>query len=254
MKKFRKAFAALMMMLVVLCVFSTPVEAKKSHPDRVVDEADVLTSAEFDKLTSKVDRISEKYEIDVCIVTEYYMTGYNAQASADDIYDYGGYGMGSDDSGIMLYISTFDNDWAITTYGKAKKIFTDKDLDEIISEFKPYLSKGNFYEGFNTFAEACEKEIKDDTSFHFVRYLLISILVGLVVAIIYILVLWSKLRSVRAVDSAANYVVNGSLNITNGRELYLYRTLQVTKRETSSGTTTHTSSSGRSHGGASGKF
>ena len=65
-----------------------------------------------------------------------------------------------------------------------------------------------------------------------------------------------KLKSVHYQTAAASYVKPGSLNVTQSRELFLYCQLQRQKRETekSGGSSTHTSSSGRTHGGSSGKF
>lgn len=48
-----------------------------------------------------------------------------------------------------------------------------------------------------------------------------------------------------------------SLNITEKRDLFLYRTVSRTakpKNESSGGSSTHTSSSGSTHGGGGGKF
>ena len=57
----------------------------------------------------------------------------------------------------------------------------------------------------------------------------------------------------------AALIVTGSMrsmNITESRELFLYRQIHRNKRETnkSGGSSTHTSSSGRTHGGSSGNF
>ncbi|WP_449077534.1 hypothetical protein [Ruminococcus sp.] len=49
----------------------------------------------------------------------------------------------------------------------------------------------------------------------------------------------------------------GSLNVTESRDLFLYKTFTRTakpKNNSSSGSSTHTSSSGSTHGGGGGKF
>ena len=59
---------------------------------------------------------------------------------------------------------------------------------------------------------------------------------------------------------AASYEREGSMNLTNSRELFLYRDVHRTERpkESSSsdsgGSSTHTSSSGTTHGGGGGSF
>ena len=82
------------------------------------------------------------------------------------------------------------------------------------------------------------------------------IYVGLVAAAIVIAVLRGQLKSVKAQRGAGAYVVGGSLKVTESGELFLYRNIHRTKRESSSsgGSSTHRSSSGSSHGGGGGKF
>ena len=54
-------------------------------------------------------------------------------------------------------------------------------------------------------------------------------------------------------DYASNYVKPGSLKINASRDLFLYSRITKTEK-TKSGSETHTSSSGRTHGGRGGSF
>jgi len=60
-----------------------------------------------------------------------------------------------------------------------------------------------------------------------------------------------QLKSVRFKSAASDYTKAGSMNVTESRDLFLYRTVSRREkpRENSGGSSTHTSSSGRSHGG-----
>jgi uncharacterized protein len=79
--------------------------------------------------------------------------------------------------------------------------------------------------------------------------------IGLVIAAIATAVMKGKLKSVHAQAGASGYVKNGSMNVTHRQDLFLYRDVNRTaKPKDSSGSSTHTSSSGRSHGGGGGKF
>ena len=66
----------------------------------------------------------------------------------------------------------------------------------------------------------------------------------------------AQLKTVRAQTAASAYVKPGSMHITERRELFLYHQIHRTAREVkaSGGSSTHTSSSGRTHGGSSGTF
>ena len=85
----------------------------------------------------------------------------------------------------------------------------------------------------------------------------ISIAVGVCLSFIIVGNMKSKLKTVRFQAAASNYMKNGSLNITESRDLFLYNTVTRTakpKNNSSSGSSTHTSSSGSTHGGGGGKF
>ena len=54
-------------------------------------------------------------------------------------------------------------------------------------------------------------------------------------------------------DYAANYMKPGSMNLTMSRDLFLYSRITKTEKP-KGGSDTHTSSSGRTHGGRGGSF
>ena len=91
-------------------------------------------------------------------------------------------------------------------------------------------------------------------------YLFLALGIGLVLAWVVVSVMKSQLRSVAFQENAASYVREGSMNLTNSRELFLYRNVQRTKHveekdsDSSGGSSTHTSSSGTTHGGGGGSF
>lgn len=81
--------------------------------------------------------------------------------------------------------------------------------------------------------------------------------IGLVVALIIIGRMKGKLKTVRRQAEAAEYVKTGSMKVTQSRDLFLYKHIDrhaKPKESTSGGSRTHTSSSGRTHGGGGGKF
>ncbi len=91
------------------------------------------------------------------------------------------------------------------------------------------------------------------------RYIPIALLVGFLLSMIPMGIMKAKLRTVQQKSGAADYVDRDSLRITNVRDIFLYRTVSQTRRaqevEDHDGpSTTHTSSSGETHGGSSGSF
>ena len=93
-----------------------------------------------------------------------------------------------------------------------------------------------------------------------VPLLLISLFIGLIVALIVTASMKSGMKTIRRQDVANDYMISGSLQLTDNREMYLYRQVSRTEKPKENrssgggGSSTHRSSSGRSHGGSSGRF
>lgn len=285
-------------MTILLCaaLFFLPIAAEPILP-RLVDDADLLSDAEYDILLAKLDEISARQACDVVIFTIDSLGGKDVTAYADDAFDNNGFGQGGDYSGILFLVSMAEREWAISTCGSAIGIFTDARQADMIDALLDDLSGGNYAEAFTIFADRCDSYITEgvptsipgysdpyvsefpyeystpgeyptDSSLPLLPVLGVSLVIGLIAAIIYTAVLKGQLKSVSAATNAANYTREGSFKLTERREVFLYR--NVTKRarqqnngssgghggsrSSSSHASTHRSSSGRSHGGSRGRF
>lgn len=255
--------------VIVILLFSLCLPVLAQQP-RVVDDAGLLTETEVQELSATVNEISERWMMDVVIVTTNSLEGKTATTFADDYFDYNGYGIGADRDGILFLISMEDRDWAISTCGQAIDIFTDAGQEYMMETVLPYLSDGSYYDAFMAFADFCDDfclqasqgEPYDsynlpgyDDSYPFFTYLFLALVIGFVVALIATGVMKGKLKSVHAQAAANNYMKQGSLCVTESRDIFLYRTVtRQAKPKQTSGSSTHVSSSGRTHGGSSGKF
>ena len=91
-------------------------------------------------------------------------------------------------------------------------------------------------------------------------WIVISILVGVGLAMFIVGRMKAQLKTVRFQAAAGDYMKSGSLNITESRDVFLYNTVTRTAKPkntdsgSSGGSSTHTSSSGTTHGGGGGKF
>lgn len=253
------AFITLLMLLLL------PLDVQAATP-RLVDDAGLLSSEEYDDLLNELDDISDYLVFDVVIVTTDSLGGKSATAYADDFYDENGYRK----DGILLLVSMEDRDWAISTSGDGIYAFTDRGQEYITDLVVPYLSDGNYAEGFMTFALQCEDFVLEADSGKpydvghmpsrpgaVLFRILIALAVGGIVALAVTLMMRGKLKSVHFQASAAEYYQPGSMAIYAQQDRFLYRNVSRTEKESSSdsgGSSTHTSSSGTSHGGSSGKF
>jgi uncharacterized protein len=160
-----------------------------------------------------------------------------------------------------------DRDWWISTTGYGITAFTDAGIEYLSDRFVPYLSDGDYAGAFDTYAEQCDTFISQATSgdpydthnlpkepFSFLPNLIFCFVIGLLIALIATAIMKGQLKSVRAQAGASDYVKHGSMNVTHRQDLFLYRDVRRTPKPKDSGSGTHRSSSGRSHGGGGGKF
>ena len=248
---------------------TTTVQEQGKKAPWLVDEAGLLTHDEVEKLTEALEDICHRQSVDVVVYIQDEPIGNPAQA-ADDYFDQNGFGYGSQYDGVLLYINMYTRDWYISTSGSCVNAFTDKGIEYIGDKIKGKLGDGDYYNAIDTYIFLCDEFLNEASTGHpydvghmpkgkmpIFRNIGISLVVGMVVAVLYTLYLWSKLKSVAPNHYARDYVVDQSMNITESREIYLYRTVRVVPKAESSGgggSSTHTSSSGRTHGGGGGKF
>lgn len=262
MKRFTVSLFAIMLML---CMTLSVTAAQLP---RLVDGADLLTDSEEQYILSMLDEVSERQQFDVAIVTTNTLDGKSPMAYADDFYDDNGYGWGTSYDGVLLLVSMEDRDWWISTCGYGITAFTDWGIECLSDQFLPDLGNGFYEDSFETFIEGCDEYITlarngepfdiGTEPFDAGSALFISIVVGLIAALVIVSSMKAQLKSVYK-QNAANYLRGDSMKITDSHELFLYRNVNRTRRQTESssgggGSRTHTSSSGRSHGGGGGKF
>ena len=137
--------------------------------------------------------------------------------------------------------------------------------------FGSYLSDGEYYEGFMKFADLCEEfiiqaqstepydvENLPEETIPFYMIFLISLVVGFVIALIVTGVMRSRMKTVHMKPDAADYMKKNSLNLTRCGDMFLYnqvsRTAKPKEDSSGGGSSTHTSSSGETHGGSGGSF
>ncbi len=268
MKKFIAVLFCLLITLSVCVTVSADTTPDESIRPRLVDGADILTDDEEEKLISKLDSVSEELQFDIVVATTYGLGGRYIRDVADDYYDYNGYGYGASADGCILLVDMEGREWWISTCGYGITALTDADIQYIGDQFEDDLSDGDYYEGFVKYVNLVEDCVvqagtsdsyySEDTpkaGYNWFFGIVFSLGAGFLIALISVLVMKGKLKSVRRQAAAHDYLVPGSMNVTLSRDMFLYR--NVTRRakpKENSGSSTHSSSSGRSHGGGGGSF
>ena len=219
----KRIFSCLLLLLITTS-FVVTAQSDFQNPS-IVDDAGYLMQSELSFLSKELDKVREKYGFEVAIYTESDMTSSTAEESADDIYDYNGYGAGENDDGILLYICSDTREYHFTTHGEGLKYFNSNGLKYLESKVVPYLSEDDYYEAFEIFIETTDELLqmaKDGKPYNEKQYST-KYLIGVIIAalLIPLLVAWilmkKKLKKMKTAvenDYAANYVKPGSMTIS----------------------------------------
>lgn len=278
----------------LLVFFLIPNVFAENDLPHIVDNAGLLTDQQISELEDLADQISHATDMDIVILTVDSLGSKSSEEFADDYYDDNHYGIGSDNSGILLLLSMEDRDWAISTCGDAIYAVTDYGIEQIFSAIAPYLSKDQYYSAFLEFldqvldyydaylrGEPIDGYVSEytgpgsfeigtqETVVHapektesfghkFIRCFGIALVIGLIVSGINLLFQRSAMNTLRKQSGAQDYIVPGSFQPKNFRDIFLYSQQSRTRIESNSssggGSSVHHSSSGSSHGGGHGKF
>lgn len=254
-----------------LLLFALLSTAQAYTSDNVKDFLDYLTAEEVSDIQSRIDNIAANRGLDIAIVITDDTKGKTPMAYADDYYDYEGFGIGYDYSGLLLLISINTRDVWISTSGKAVSIFTDSRADNILNTISPYLTDSKYYEGCIEFLNQVDYYAAlgapggsgsgTGRGSYFRNAFLIMkspvvYLLAAVIALTATLIISSASRG-RVTITNRTYEDSGSFELTSSRDHYLRETTSRVRINSSSsgsrGSSVHRSSS-RTHGGRGRKF
>lgn len=259
----KRIVSILFVCLLCLSLTSLCLAAEFANPP-IVDDAGYLNESQLDDLSKKIDAIRQKYNFEVAIVTETEMSGTSAMATADDIYDYLGYGAGKNDDGILLYICSSTREYHISTHADGLRVFNERGIEYLKKNIEEELTNNNYYLAMDVFADLCDELLQmaqDGKPYNkkpiSITYLLMvlggALLIPFILAKILTSAKLSKMKTAVKNDYAANYIKTGSKRLDYSRDIYLYSSITKTERpKNDSGS--HKSSSGRTHGGGGGSF
>ena len=276
-------FAFVLCFCMVLPAFavtdSTEINGFVDEYSRVIDYAGVIPQQEEDKLVEQFDEIANRQKVDIVICFTNSLDGKRNSDYAEALYEKHNYGYGENKDGIMLLVSFENRDWYIATRGYAIQAFTDAGIQYIGNQIKGDLGDENYYAASEYFGRLCDEIITDAKNGNVYDepmgavddeddgsvlpppiWILISIAVGVVIAFIVVGSMKRKLHTVNMQAAANNYLKNGSLNITESNDIFLYSNVTKTAKpqdndsNSGSGSSTHESSSGNTYGGGGGKF
>lgn len=251
---------------------------------RIVDNADLLDTAEESAHEEQSRLLREEYNMDVVILTVDSLEGKRPQEYADDYYDAKGYGCGEEKSGVLLLISMEERDWYISTCGNAIYALTDYGIQRLGEEllsgfgisydagFRMFLNalpeyfeayeSGTPIDGYADYSEDYYHGDQEEVVYYeeeFTPSITLSAILGLVIAGITVLIMRFGMNTKRPQGSASQYMEKNSFCMRQQQDLFLYSNVTKTKRQenkpsSGGGSSVHRSSGGNRHGGGGGKF
>jgi uncharacterized protein len=223
----------------------------------VKDEADLLSEYDQSILQQKALQITNDYQIEIIILTVPTTNGLSARSYADQYYSSNDCGYGDDRSGILLLIAMdtpVGRGWSVVTYAEGYDILSDDQSEELMEDVIPLLSDGQYSNAFHTYLDQLETRIIDYrelTPDEVLFIIAIAILIGALAGLVTVLIMRAGMKTAVFQHGAKEYIVNGSYDLKNRQDIFLYS--HVTKVRRSSDSSSGRSGSGRS-GGSSGRF
>jgi len=234
--------------------------------EKVYDFADLFDDQEEKDLYDQINKFIKNTNMDLAVVTISYNNKHNAGVYSDDFYDYNDFGIGDDNSGLLFLIDMDTREIYFTTTGDAISVYTDYRKNAILDKVFRYMSDEDYFEGTRVFINAILSyssiESSEDTNYtidndgmivkdnSFIVGVFIFALIG---TIVIILIMAYLNKTVHKANSSRSYLNNSTMRVNKVRDIFLgsHVSKVALPSDTGSGggSSTHSGSSGISHGG-----
>lgn len=127
-----KRSKTMLSMLVLLITLALSAAAWASPSQKVYDEAGLFSQSEKQQLEEQLTELVGRMNMDFVVLTTYDKEGKTQAEYTDDFYDYGGFGIGDEQSGLLFMIDMEERDCYISTTGDMIDYLSDERLMEIL--------------------------------------------------------------------------------------------------------------------------
>lgn len=221
-----------------------------SAESRFVDNPDGLLSADqVDALESEMAVLCEEFDIDLMLT----LIDSTALEADEYLPEFVRNMRGSEvppDYGVFV-VALSNRTYSFQAYGRLDHALYAYGADRIENSILTCLSNDDYSGAFHVWLDsiraACTPRTSYDIAMDYMGYVA---LIAMLASLIVVLILRRQLRTAKFERSAARYVKEGSLRLTDRSEFFLYRTVarrRIEKTETGQ-------SNGRSSSGRSGSF
>ena len=283
LKKITVVTSVLLMVFMSFFCFGSYAYGDTQH---MVDYSGYLYDSEVSEINDYLSAVSEEMEFDIVgvMINEGYDEN-SLRSFADDFYDYGGYGYGTEKDGAVFVVDMESRLMTLVTTGFGITAITDYGEELVYDYVTDELQSENFVGAYEGYADAVRELVykaregtpvdvddggQDDGQGEYERRLPsaeaaagmggISLAAGAGAGFLSSQRQKSKLKTVRRKTQANSYAKRDCLVLSRKQDRFLYRTVAVMPRPKNNnnnrphgmgggGTTIHMGSSGTPHGG-----
>lgn len=273
----KKVLSLFICLLLCLCSLAQAENA------RVIDDANLFSAEEEAALDGLIADFQSETGMDFVIYTSEESHTASLAAIADDLYDYGGYGLDEEASGVLYFIDMYERIPYLSTTGAMIDYMTDARISAAHEASYDFLASGQYADAAAQMLYSVygywelgipEGQFRYDiitgqrlTARHKAltgSELLVCGLIGLVVALLFIKGVQGS-YTLSGNTYYYNYNLNSEIGDVEYEDRYLRTSTTRTRKvqqssggfsgssSSSGGSSVHSSSSGRSHGGGAGR-
>lgn len=263
----------------VLCMLAVFPALAAGEARRVYDEAGLFSASEAEALEQELSAFREKHQLDFVVATIRNAQGKSTQDYADDYYDENGFGVGEDASGILYLIDMDNREIYLSTTGRMIDYMTDSRIDRALDAAYSEVSNGQYAQSALKVVKSVAQSVSAGVPAGHSRYdtqtgkytkthtwgLSWKIWLAFSVAsvLIGVAVFFAIRKRYATGDTAYVYPLleKSALQLQVNQDVFVNQNVTHRRIETDTSThsggrvsSTHTSSSGRTHGGGGRKF
>ena len=245
----KKSLSLLLLLVLAVSVATT---AHAGSEVLLYDEADLLTAALSEALAEQMQDFHARFDAEIAIVTVPSSNYGDVAYFADSLYDELEIGFGRSNGGVLLVGSMSPRQYHIIVGRELSDAMDADTIEDILDKMYDDMRAGDYDAAFQTFLRQCRYYTDGHLNgfpFPLVSRLLICVGIGLVIGLITVFVLKTQLKSVRREHQANAYIRTDSMHLTVQRDLFLYRQISRTRKQSSSSGSS--GGGGRSSGGRS---
>ena len=244
--------------------------ASAAENEYIYDNASLLSDSEYTNVQNALKATTDKYGIEVVILTVYDYEEFFSENFSENFYtiddaaEFVCKSVLDNKNNVILIISMAESDWCIASNEKGHDAFTAYGREYIGDAINDDLHDGDYEDAFLKFNDLADEFLAEaskgtpyDTNHKKMTikdYLIrfgVPLGAGLIIAIIAVVSIRKKYKPVRLKAEANDYLIQGSLQLHNAYDHFIYTHVSRTRKQKSSSSSSHDSGS---FGSTSGKF